>query len=115
MALGHNGSLTNDVLLRPSPSATAKPTPKPTVSVTPTVTPTPLVTPQPKATPTPAAATATTNSFVHLRAGKSTSTAILTDLNGGTVVTLLPDSDSQWQQVQYNGLTGYIFKTYLTY
>jgi uncharacterized protein YgiM (DUF1202 family) len=50
-----------------------------------------------------------------MRAGKSTSTAILMDLNGGTAVQLLSDSDAQWQQVQYNGLTGYIFKTYLAY
>jgi hypothetical protein len=50
-----------------------------------------------------------------LRAGMSTSTAILTDLNGGTVVQLLSDSDAQWQQVRYNGQTGYIFKTYLIY
>jgi uncharacterized protein YgiM (DUF1202 family) len=64
---------------------------------------------------TPAVRTAVTNSFVHLRAGKSIYTAILTDLNAGTRVQVLPDSDAQWQQVRYNGLTGYIFKLYLTY
>jgi|SRR6185369_15518940 len=112
MALGHRGSLANDILLRPSVKA-VKPTPT-VAPVTPTATPKPTVAP---ATPTPApvVATATTNSFVHMRAGKSTSTAILTDLNGGTVVELLPDSDAQWQQARYNGFSGYIFKTYLTY
>ena len=120
MALGHNGSLSNDALLRPYRSPVA--TPKPTVVATATPfvapTPTPLATPVPTASPAPTAtpsATATTNSFVHMRAGKSTSTAILTDLNGGAVVQLLPDQDAQWQQVRYNGLTGYIFKTYLVY
>ena len=115
MALGHRGSLADDVLLRPHKSAKASPTPKPTVAPTPKPTPGAVSTPVPTPVPTPATATATTNSFVHLRAGKSTSTAILTDLNGGTVVQLLSDSDAQWQQVRYNGLTGYIFKTYLTY
>jgi uncharacterized protein YgiM (DUF1202 family) len=73
------------------------------------------VTPAPQATSTPVGKVAVTNSFVHLRAGKSIYTNILTDLNAGTTVQLLPDSDAQWQQVQYNGLTGYIFKIYLTY
>jgi uncharacterized protein YgiM (DUF1202 family) len=50
-----------------------------------------------------------------MRAGKSTSFAILLDLNGGSTVELLSDSDAQWQQVRYNGQTGYIFKTYLVY
>jgi len=27
----------------------------------------------------------------------------------------LPDSDSQWQQVMYNGTKGYVYKTYLVY
>jgi len=112
LALGRRGSLSNDAALRPSPSpqaavASPSPTPTPSPSPTPTATPTP--------TPTPAIATATTNSFVHLRAAKSTASAILADLNGGTVVQLLPDRDSQWQQVRYNGLTGYIFRSYLAY
>ncbi len=114
LALGHRGSLANDILLRPHQ---AKLVPKPTSTPAPS-TPIPASSPSP-ATPTPSStpvvSTATTNGFVHMRAGKSTSTAILTDLNGGTVVELLSDSDTQWQQVSYNGLTGYIFKTYLTY
>jgi len=116
MALGGRGSLANDILLRPlklgaSPSVSPSTTPKPTVSATPS--PTPVATPA----PTPAVPTATTNSYpiVHMRVGKSASTAIVTDLNGGTVVQLLSDSDAQWQQVRYNGFTGYIYKIYLTY
>jgi hypothetical protein len=50
-----------------------------------------------------------------MRAGKSIYTNILTDFNAGVTVEVLPDSDAQWQQVRYNGLTGYIFKLYLTY
>jgi hypothetical protein len=113
LAFGHHGRLTNDALLRPL----GTPTPSPSVAPKATPTPKPTATPTPTPTPTatPVAATATTNAFVHMRAGKSTSTAILIDLNGGTVVTLLPDSNAQWQQVRYNGLTGYIFKTYLQY
>lgn len=113
-ALGHLGSLSNDTLLRPvksivpTPIRTPTPTPMPTSVLVPR--PTTVATPAPVATPT-----ATTNAFVHLRASKSTSSAILTDLNGGTVVGLLSDSDAQWQQVSYNGLNGYIYKTYLAY
>ncbi len=91
------------------PAATVTPTP--TATATPTATPKPIITPA----PTPAAKTATTTSFVRLRAGASTSSAILAELNGGTVVTLGTYSDSLWQQVRYNGLSGYIYKSYLRY
>ena len=119
MGLGDRGNITNDILLRPAKlvqKTVATATPKPAVA-SPTVktVPTPSVAPTPTPTPTPAAPMATTNSFVHMRSGKSTSTSIVVDLNGGTVVQLLSDSDAQWQQVSYNGQTGYIFKTYLTY
>ncbi len=115
MAQGGFGSLANDILLRPVQSpATAKPAltkpPTPTAAPSPSATPPPSVSPAEKPGPS-----ATTNSFVHLRAGKSTSAAIIIDLSSGTVVQLLPDSDAQWQQVRYNGANGYIFKTYLTY
>jgi uncharacterized protein YgiM (DUF1202 family) len=116
IAGGHRGSLANDILLRPvaSPRKVATPTPAPpTLGPVATTTPTPA--PAITATPSPAIPTATTSSFVHMRAGKSTSTAVIVDLNGGTTVQLLSDSDAQWQQVEYNGQTGYIFKTYLNY
>ncbi len=114
MALGGRGSLANDILLRP---LNLGGTPSPTVTPKPTASPTPTATPAPTPVPTVAVPTATTNSYpiVHMRAGKSASTGVITDINGGTLVQLLPDSDSQWQQVRYNGLSGYIFKLYLTY
>lgn len=116
LALGHRGSLANDVLLRPLGLAPASPTPVPaaTASPKPSASPTPVATPVP--TPAPIAGPkATTNGFVHLRGGKGVTFPILIDLNAGTVVSLLSDSDSQWQQVNYNGTVGYIFKSYLTY
>jgi uncharacterized protein YgiM (DUF1202 family) len=108
LALGHRGQVSDDAKARPAVS-TKSPSPKSSASATPT----PTSAPTPAATP--ALRSATTNSFVHMRAGKSLSSTILLDLNGGTVVYLLPDADAQWQQVQYSGATGYIFKTYLTY
>jgi uncharacterized protein YgiM (DUF1202 family) len=50
-----------------------------------------------------------------LRAGKATTTAIITDLNAGTIVQLTSDSNVQWQGVSYQGQSGYIFRSYLTY
>lgn len=109
LALGHRGGVGEVVVRTPSPS--------PRASATPVATATPSATPTPTATPvaTPSAKTAVTNSFVHMRAGKSIYTNILTDLNAGMVVEVLPDSDAQWQQVRYKGMIGYIFKLYLTY
>jgi uncharacterized protein YgiM (DUF1202 family) len=109
LAFGRSG-ISDDVLLRPThvaPSSSKSPTPSPSPSATPTPSPTPA--------PTPTERTATTNGFVHLRAGNSTTSAIIIDLQQGTTVTLLPYSDVSWQQVQYNGQTGYIFKSYLNY
>lgn len=76
--------------------------------------PTPTPTPTPAPAPAPVV-TAVTNSFVRLRAAKSTSSAILAELQGGTTVTLLDEVDELWQQVKYNDITGYIYKSYLTY
>jgi len=114
LAIGHQGVISDDTLVRAG-LRKASPKPSPTASVSPKATP--ASTPSASVTPpsTPALPTATTNSFVHLRASNSTSSAIIDNLNGGTVVRLLPYSDSQWQQVQVNGETGYVFKSYLTY
>ncbi len=110
LAIGHRGGIADDKALRPSSTPAARtPTPIPSASPTPTIS----VTPAP--TPTPSAPTAVTNSFVHMRSAKSTSSNIIMDLNGGTTVELLSDVDLQWQQVRYNGQIGYVFKTYLTY
>lgn len=76
-------------------------------------TPAPVVAPEP--TPEPVARTATTKSFVRFRAERSTSSAVLAELQGGTVVTLGDYVDTKWQQAAYNGQTGYIAKVYLQY
>lgn len=65
--------------------------------------------------PAPVVRTATTKSFVRFRAARSTSSAVLAELQGGTVVTLEDYVDSKWQQATYNGQTGYIAKVYLQY
>ena len=110
-AFGHFGRISDDVTIKPR--ATVSPTP----SISPTPTLTPASTAAPTVTPVPTAVVprAVTNAFVHLRQSNSTSSAILTDLNGGVTVELMTYSDAQWQQVRYNGLVGYIFKSYLTY
>jgi hypothetical protein len=93
---------------KPSPSSTPAPTPTPTPVPTPSATPV--------ATPTPVAERkAVTNGFVHMRAAKSTSSAIVVDLQGGTVVTLGSDETSLWQEVYYGAYHGYIWKGYLNY
>jgi uncharacterized protein YgiM (DUF1202 family) len=114
LAIGHSGGIADDYLLRPASShlKAAGVTPKPTPSGSPVASPAAT----PAATSVPSAQLfATTNAFVHMRAGKTTASNIVLNLNGGSQVQLLPDSDSQWQQVQYNGVTGYIFKTYLNF
>lgn len=114
LVLGHHGRIADDSLLRPNtPKTTSSPSPSSTPTSSPSPSAKPVTTPTP--TPTPVVPTATTNAFVHMRADKSIYSNILIDLNGGTKVQLLPDSNAQWQQVRYNGLTGYIFKAYLTY
>lgn len=90
----------------------AAPTEQPQAA-TPAPAPTPAPTPAPIAAP--ATKTATTVSFVHMRAGKSTNTPIITNLDGGVVVELRSDSDKYWQGVVYQGKNGYIYKTYLQY
>lgn len=113
MAFGRS-HLADDRLARP----VATVTPAPATSSTPSPTPTPASTPSPTPTltPTPAAApTATTISYVRLRAGASIATAVVAEFRGGEVVTLGAYSDSQWQEVTYNGLHGYVFKAYLRY
>jgi uncharacterized protein YgiM (DUF1202 family) len=111
LAVGHRNTLIDDAaLVKASPTASPTPTPTPKPTTSPSATPVATATPA-----APAAATAVTNSFVHLRAGASTGTPIVADLNGGTTVTLGAYRDSQWQQVTYNGVNGYIYRSYLTY
>lgn len=115
LAVGHRESLGSEELLRQLHGGFKKTGPVATVSPTPTTTPSP--TPSPIASPTspPKVPTVTTSSFVRLRAGASTSTAVLAELNGGTVLERLPDGNSQWQQVRYGNMVGYVFKAYLIY
>jgi N-acetylmuramoyl-L-alanine amidase len=111
LAVGDRGRTSDDSVVQTPlrPTVSAKPVVAPVVGATPTFTPVPTT------GPTPSGPAATTNSFVHMRAAASTSSAILYNLNGGTVVQLLSWSDPLWQEVQYNGTTGYVYKTYLAY
>lgn len=92
-----------------SPGVAASPSPSTTPSATPT--PTPLATP----TPTPALSTAVTNGFVHLRAGSTTASTDLADLQAGTRVQLTGPVQGLWQPVSYQGESGFIYVTYLNY
>jgi uncharacterized protein YgiM (DUF1202 family) len=59
--------------------------------------------------------TATTNSYVHLRAAKSVNSTIITNIVAGTTVQLRDDADPTWQGVTYQGKAGYIYRAYLQY
>lgn len=61
------------------------------------------------ATTTMAATTA-----VNVRAGASTSTAVLGVLRSGTTVTAVSASSGGWTKVSYNGRTAYVYSAYLT-
>jgi hypothetical protein len=123
LAFGRSGGISDDTLLRPlrplhAVSSKTSPKPSATPGAKPSASPSPPPAATPATAPGPAAASgaqATTNSFVHLRASNSTSSNILANLDGGTVVKLMPYSDSLWQEVQYNGQTGYIYRSYLNY
>ena len=95
------------------PSVMASPSPRPTKTPIPTSAPT--VSPPMAPASTPVLPTAVTNSFVHLRSGASTNSAIIANLDGGTIVTLDTYVDSQWQAVIVNGQSGYVYRSYLTY
>ena len=93
----------------PVPSRSA--TPKPSVSASPAAAPSAA----PSSSPAPNLPTAVTNGFVHMRAGTSTSTAIVANLNAGTVVYLTGKAIGLWQPALYQGLNGYIYTPYLNY
>lgn len=88
-------------------------TPSPTATPSPSASPS--ATPGPSATPVPNLPTAVTNGFVHMRAGTSTGTAIVANLNGGSVVYLTGKAIGLWQPVLYQGLNGYVYTPYLNY
>ena len=61
-----------------------------------------------------ASGTGTINaSYVRMRSGPSTSHSILGTYNSGTKMTVNGD-DGDWYKVSYNGMDGYVYKTYLT-
>ena len=63
---------------------------------------------------TPASGTGTINANgVRLRSGPSTSSSILGSFSTGATMTVTGTS-GDWYQVNYNGTTGYVYKTYLT-
>jgi len=83
----------------------------------PSVVPTqPIVKPTPAPPVTkPVSKTATTNSFVNVRGGKSVSTPIIARLEAGTTIELRSDADTTWQGVIYQGKPGYIYRSYIQY
>lgn len=94
------------------PSRTALPTPSPSASAVPS----PSATPTPSASPAPPSLpVAVTNGFVHMRAGTSTNTPIIADLQAGTTVELTGKAIGLWQPAAYRGLNGYIYTPYLNY
>jgi uncharacterized protein YgiM (DUF1202 family) len=111
LAVGHRGSISDDTLDRPAAShSVSTPTPSPTsFQVQP-----PVASDSPSPSePASSGSYTTTNAFVHMRASESTSSAILFNLNGNTQVELLSGGNTQWQEVEYNGAVGYVYKTYL--
>lgn len=117
LAWGGRGPAPDVSLVHPTARATLPATTSPVPSIMPPVSASlsPSATPAPTPAATPNGPTATTVSFVRLRAGASTSSGVLAELQGGTVLQLGTYQDSQWQQVSYNGLNGYVFRSYLQY
>jgi uncharacterized protein YgiM (DUF1202 family) len=112
LALGHRGNITDDTAERPQASPASVMTPDATPKSTPFASPVAEASPSAMSPPTPSLE-GTTNAFVHMRASESTSSAILFNLNSGTEVQILAGGNAQWQEVEYDGTSGYVFKTYL--
>jgi uncharacterized protein YgiM (DUF1202 family) len=116
-----NLKLSNAPSKTTAPSVTKTEEAKPAVTTTPPAPAASQAEPAAAAVPAPApkpaaqGRTATTVSFVHVRAGKATTTPIIMDLDGGVTVQLRTDSNATWQGVTVNGKNGYIYKAYLQY
>lgn len=54
-----------------------------------------------------------TGSSVRMRAGASTSTSILTQMEKNTTVSVLGKANSNWYKISYDGKTGYVSADYL--
>jgi len=101
------------VLVEPTVPAAPKPvTPKPVVPVP--VEPAPAA-PAPAPTPAATLPTATINGYVHMRADRSTASAIIGDLYAGYAVNYQQVDAGLWQFVTYQGQNGFVYKTYLNY
>ncbi|MEW5988882.1 MAG: DUF389 domain-containing protein [Chloroflexota bacterium] len=104
----------------PTPTPTHTPTPTPTHTPTPTPTDTPTPTPTHTPTPTPTVVTAvvTYPYGLNLRAEPGVEGELLALLPEGTVVVLLDGREvvegQTWQQVQVNGIVGWVLADYLT-
>ena len=59
--------------------------------------------------------TATVRNEVNLRATMSTNSQILAVIPAGSIVTLEAEESASWQAVIYQGVRGYVAKSYLTY
>lgn len=105
------------ILVEPTPPVAPKPvTPAPVTPVP--VVPAPAVVAAPTPPPPPVAATqptATINGYVHMRADRSTASAIIADLYAGYSVNYPQVDAGLWQFVTYRGQNGYVYKTYLNY
>lgn len=116
LAVGHRGGISDDTAERSTVVVTPSATPRIVASPSALPSSTPAATPSPTPSSSLSAGpVATTNSFVHMRSAESTSSAILFNLNGGTQVQLLSGGDTEWQEVEYQGADGFVFKTYLNY
>ena len=115
LVLAGRQTTSHETAVSPTTTTTA---PKPVVPVAPS--PEPVSTPAPISTPAPVIAapsttTATITGYVHMRADRSTASAVLVDLYSGYIVSYTTVDSGLWQAVSYNGISGYVFKDYLTY
>lgn len=53
-------------------------------------------------------------SYLNMRKGKATTYAVVAKIPQGATVTVLNDSDMEWWQISYNGVTGWAMAKYLT-
>lgn len=58
--------------------------------------------------------TVNTKSKLNMRSGPGTSYDIVTQVNPGSSVTMVEESEGQWVKVEHSGVQGYVMKQYLT-
>jgi hypothetical protein len=85
------------------------------VSIPPPVT-TPIVVPAPtQSAPVTSGYKASINGFVHMRADRSATSAIITNLYAGYIVHYSAIDSGKWQAITYNGQPGFVYKDYISY